>query len=75
MAKKEIKPITRVIYGLVGISAAIGGWAIATGFKAALAAGWFPFTTGALLTIGGLNWGVVAITNDRNKDIFGLLKL
>jgi len=74
MAKK-INMFSRVIYwvvGLTGVSALL--WAVfnITEFSQ------MPFFANVMyliLTIGGLNWLVVAITGKRTKDLFGLLGL
>jgi uncharacterized membrane protein YuzA (DUF378 family) len=72
-AKKTKKNIRRTIYGVVGIvgvgTAAWAGfnWATFTDM------GIWGITSFSLLTIGGINWGVVSLTG--NKDLFQLIGL
>jgi len=73
MAKKNMGKFSRWVYGVVGIA---GGyslvWLIMNGFSGM---GFLASLSYVLLTVGGVNWGLVAITGDRDKDLFGLLKI
>lgn len=70
-----MKLVSRIVYSLVGI----------TGVSSAIWAGMNPSTflgmsglsiaAFSIAVIGGVNWGIVAITGNRDKDLFGLLGL
>lgn len=75
MAKK-MNWFSRTVYSLVGVA---GGYSLIW-----MLASWQSFWGSMplvanlaviLLTVGGLNWGIVAITGDCKKDLFGLLGL
>lgn len=73
MAKK-MKLISKIVYSLVGLSAVASAiWAFT--FEDFLNMPLWSIIAIILLIIGGLNWGIVAITGDRTKDLFGLLKM
>jgi uncharacterized membrane protein YuzA (DUF378 family) len=65
----------RIVYGLVGLSAVLSVDKIRVN--------WTQFVTTmttyeliliSLLLIGGLNWLIVAISGDRNVDLFGIIE-
>ena len=64
MGKKLWKFVKRAIYGLVGASGVVKVVGL---FSQALVK--FDSTATVLLTIGGLSWGVVAITGDEREDL------
>ena len=75
MKKKKMSMIALIIYAAVGITGLISLiWALFS---------WDTFTSMPLWSIfafviaviGSLNWGIVAITRNRMKDLFGLLGL
>jgi len=73
MGKK--KAFSRIVYGLVGLSSISGIIFMVSSWSTFWTTmGWtaIPFL---LLVIGGLNWGIVAITGNRNKDLFGTMGL
>lgn len=63
----------RTIYSSVGISGLFGLWFIIFGGTNFWSMSILQITAIMLLTIGGLNWGVVALT--KNKDLLQLLNL
>jgi uncharacterized membrane protein YuzA (DUF378 family) len=67
--------IARTIYGLVGVASAASIIAFVYDFNAFKVMGLFNQIIISLLIIGGLNWLIVALTGDRDKDLFGLLGL
>lgn len=71
------KPTTfgRIVYGAVGItglSSAI--WALTNPDKFGDMSVWASIAF-LIAVLGSVSWGVVAITNNRTKDLFGLLAL
>lgn len=64
----------RVVYGAVGISAVVSLIWMLT-FAGFWDMPMWSIVAIILLIVGGLNWGIVAITGKRSKDLFGLLKL
>ena len=73
MAKMNM--ISRVVYSLVGITG-VGSavWAV-TNLDKFLGMGGLSIAAFSIAVIGGVNWGIVAITGNRDKDLFGLLGL
>ena len=75
MAKRNMGMISRTIYGvvgLVGLGSAI--WAGAN-IDTFLSMPLWSIGAFVIADIGALNWGIVSITGDRDKDLFGLLGL
>lgn len=74
MGMNKYKPnvVARVVYGLVALSGAVTTvWLVTT--EASMA--WWSWPVLIVGTVGMLNWGLVAATNNRTYDLFGLLGL
>lgn len=68
--------LSRIVYGLVGTAAVASVIIFVTdNFNAFKVMDITSQIIISLLVIGGLNWGIVALTGDRDKDLFGLLGL
>jgi len=68
-----MKTIARIIYGLVGLAGLFGLGFILFGGSTFWGMPIKEILTIILLTIGGVNWGIVAITGKREKDLLQLL--
>lgn len=74
MAKKMNK-LSRTVYALVGFTGlgsllwALFSWSVFINMP------FWSIVAFIIAVIGGVNWGIVALTGDRNKDLFGLLGL
>lgn len=71
MGKKKFS-VSRLVYGLVGVAAIVGLvqllWTGSFGLMS-----WWEIVLISLLLVGGFNWGIVALTGD--KDLLKLLGL
>jgi uncharacterized membrane protein YuzA (DUF378 family) len=65
--------IKRVVYGLIGVAGVGSLWWMLSSWSEFWSMGWFTSIAIMLLIIGGLNWGIVAVTG--KKDLFDLLKI
>lgn len=75
MAKKKMSMFVRLIYSAVGITG-LGSllWALFNWSTFLNMPDW-SIAAFTVAVIGSVNWGIVAINNDRKKDLFGLLGL
>lgn len=73
MGKYKMSMLARLVYGIVGLTG-LGSliWAIMFWGTFLEMPFWSIFAF-ILCVIGSLNWGIVAVTRDRKKDLFGLL--
>jgi len=65
--------VKRIIYGLIGLAALWGTVSFLLDIPIILSMPIYAIILIVLLLIGGLNWGIVAITGE--KDIFELIGL
>lgn len=71
MAKRKIGMFQTIVYGLVGASGVLAlgsllGMEVGTNVQ---------MIADVLLVVGGVNWGLVALMGDSEKDLLGLLGL
>lgn len=73
--KKKISLLARIIYAIVGITG-VGSllWALFH-WETFTSMPFWSIIAFTIAVIGSVNWGIVAISNDRKKDLFGLLGL
>ena len=71
----KMKWLSRLVYGLVGFAGLYALIFMIVGWSQFAGMGILNIIAYVLVMIGGVDWGFVAITGDRNKDLFGLLKL
>jgi len=70
----KMKNLSRIVYGLVGVSSLFALYFMFSGWSNFWSTmGTMSAIAFILLTIGGLNWGIVAISGNRDNDLFGFL--
>jgi uncharacterized membrane protein YuzA (DUF378 family) len=70
-----MKMLARFVYGAVGVAGVGTLWWMINNLSTFQGMEMWSQIGFVLLLIGGLNWGIVALTGDCKKDLFGLLKL
>lgn len=72
---KNLSGFTRVVFALVGVTG-LGSflWALFS-WSTFVTMPFWSIVAFVVAVIGCLNWGIVAVTGNRTKDLFGLLGL
>lgn len=71
----KIKWLSRLVYWLVGLSGIYALIFMVMSWSVFVEMGILNILAYILVMIGAINWLIVGIAGDRNKDLFGLLKL
>lgn len=69
----RMKLWNRIIYGAVGVAGIGTLWWLIQDWATYVNMGLWTSIGIVLLTIGGINWGIVAISGKKSEDLFGLI--